>query len=368
MRLGSAFALAAVAAALLLSPARAGEPAAAGAPAFHVGETTRIFHPATTRNWRGARTQALVVNVWYPADITSPETEHDIGTPGHAVFIGHPQSAGAAIASARTRYPLILLSHGTGGSAESLDWIASALAAEGYVVAGVNHPGNTALEPLTGDGFILWWERATDLSETLDGVLADPELGPRIDPHRVGALGFSIGGYTVLELAGARTDFERFLAFCRGPGADATCHPPEMSQTPGVDQAAAAPEAAASIARSGDSYRDPRVRAVFAIAPAVGEAFDAKGLAGISVPVSIVAGSEDQIAPVATNGGRVSGLRPDFDFALIPGAGHYTFLSPCAPALARSVRMLCVERPGVDRNAAHEAAVLRALAFFRRTL
>ena len=55
-------------------------------------------------------------------------------------------------------------------------------------------------------GFTLGWERAVDLSKVLDGMLADPEFGPRIDPHRVGAAGFSYGGYTVLELAGGIGD------------------------------------------------------------------------------------------------------------------------------------------------------------------
>lgn len=368
MRLAAAIAAALVLAAPWAQAADAPQPPAA--PAFHVGETHRLFHPAVDRNWRGARTQALTVSVWYPVDVSAPEAPHAIGAPGHPAFIGHPEATGAPIASARARYPLIVLSHGTGGSAESMDWIAAALAASGYVVAGVNHPGNTALEPLTRDGFTLWWERATDLSETIDGVLADPELGSRIDPARIGALGFSIGGYTVLELAGARTNLARFMAFCRSPAADAICHPPEMDLVRGgVDlDAPPSPEAAASIARSGESYRDPRVRSVFAIAPAVGEAFDAEGLAPIAAPVSILAGSADGIAPVATNAGRIAGLRPDFEFTLVPGAGHYTFLSPCAPGLARSAPMLCTERPGVDRGAAHAAAIVKALGFFQRTL
>ncbi len=81
-------------------------------------------------------------------------------------------------------------------------------------MAGTNHPGNNAVEPMTRDGFMLWWERATDASEVLDGVLADPMLGPHVDRDRIGAVGFSLGGYTVLELAGARTNLPAFEHFC----------------------------------------------------------------------------------------------------------------------------------------------------------
>ncbi|MGF6746936.1 putative dienelactone hydrolase [Paraburkholderia sp. MM5482-R1] len=240
---------------------------------WHVGETSRVFHPAVARNWRGAQTQALITRIWYPADAAQPETPHDIGAPGHPMFVGHAAADDAPLSAAQPKYPLLLLSHGTGGSADSLDWLAASLAAQGYIVAGVNHPGNNALEPRTRDGFILWWERATDLSEVLDGVLADPRFGPRVDTTRIGALGFSLGGYTVLEVAGARTDRAALERFCTSPEADAICSPPEAANlahapgTPALTVEGLSAETNASRARSGDSYRDPRVKAAFAIAP-----------------------------------------------------------------------------------------------------
>ena len=72
---------------------------------------------------------------------------HDIGAPGRQIFQGHPIAADAALSSAQAKYPLLLLSHGTGGSADSLDWLGAGLAAAGYVVAGVNHPATTRSSP-----------------------------------------------------------------------------------------------------------------------------------------------------------------------------------------------------------------------------
>ena len=218
--------LAAAMAVFVVGAACAAEPAAP----YHVGGTCRVFHPQVERHWRGARTEALVTNIWYPVDASVPETTRNIGEPGRPTFRGHPSAGEAALAPAHSTYPLLMLSHGTGGTADSLDWLAAALAANGYIVAGVNHPGNNALEPLTRDGFMLWWERATDVSEALDSILADPVLGAHVDRTRIGAVGFSLGGYTVLELAGARTNVAAFEAFCGGPQGDAICRPPEMDR------------------------------------------------------------------------------------------------------------------------------------------
>ena len=254
-----------------------------GGALYHVGQTSRVFHPGVARHWRGALHEGLTTTIWYPINASVPEVEHDIGAPGQPIFRGHAVAIDAPLSAAQPRYPLLLLSHGTGGTVRDLDWLAAALAAHGYIVAGTNHPGNNAIEPLTRDGFTLWWERAPDVSEVLDGVLADPKLAPHIDADRIGAMGFSLGGYTVLELAGARTNFPAFVDFCRSPAADAICTPPEMSQP----QAAAAssepmsPQSLASIANAGASYRDRRIKAVFAIAPALGEAFDAGSFAEV---------------------------------------------------------------------------------------
>jgi len=266
---------------------------------------------------------------------------HDIGAPGHEIFQGHAVAADAPLSAAHAIYPLLLLSHGTGGSADSLDWLGAGLAAAGYVVAGVNHPGNNALEPMTMEGFVLWWERALDMSEVLDGVLADPMLGSRIDRDSIGALGFSAGGYTVLELAGARTNLPAFRAFCASPAADAICHAPEMSRIKagGSTPSAPSPEMAASMSRSGASYRDQRIKAVFSIAPGIGQAFDANSFADVQIPVALMAGTADAIAPVKTNIEHIAGLLPRASVTLLPGVGHYTFLDVCVPAIAESLAL-----------------------------
>jgi predicted dienelactone hydrolase len=337
---------------------------------YHVGQVWREFHPGVARNWRGARKQGLTTTIWYPVAPDIRETPHDIGAPGDPIFRGHPVAEHARVSPAHATYPLLMLSHGTGGSAVDLDWLASALAANGYIVAGVNHPGNTALEPLTREGFMLWWERATDVSEALDAILADPALGPHIDRDRIGAVGFSLGGYTLLELAGARTNLQAFRDFCQSSAADAICHPREMNRLKGDDtnRDDFSPEMKASMARAGDSYRDRRIKAVFAIAPALGEAFDSASFADVAIPVSLLAGTDDVTAPVKTNIDRIASLLPSATIMLVPAAAHYTFLDTCLPAVAERLADICVDHPDVDRDKVHEEAVERVMDFFQMAL
>jgi len=336
---------------------------------YVVGQTERSFTPKEARNWRGAEEHTLTTLIWYPVAPGTPVQHLDYGPPGKPIFRGLDIAHDAAPAKHGSGLPLLLLSHGTGGSAASMAWLGGALAAKGYVVAAVNHPGNTALGALTPEGFSLWWERADDLKDVLDMVLADPQLGKAIDDKRIGAVGFSLGGYTVLELAGARTDRDAFSRFCHSPQADAICSPPEIAASHVQDPLAGlppSPETDASIARAGDSFRDPRVRAVFAIAPALGMAFNEQGLKSIAVPVEMLAGGADVTVPLPTNARRFAAQLPHARLSILPGATHYSFIDDCMDGALPA--LYCKEKPGVDRDAIHAQSIALAAAFFDKAL
>ena len=105
---------------------------------------------------------------------------------------------------------MILLSHGFGGTARIMAWFGTALARHGYVVIAVDHPGNNGRDPMTVGGAVLSWERPGDFATALDKVKSDPSLGQHLDLDRLGAAGFSAGGFTALVEAGARVDLNRF--------------------------------------------------------------------------------------------------------------------------------------------------------------
>jgi predicted dienelactone hydrolase len=333
-----------------------------------VGATTHRFVPQRSYNWRGAATHALITTVWYPAAPTTKSSPQAIGPPNTPLFTLGEWAPDAAPASGR--FPLIVMSHGTGGSAQIMGWLGSGLASHGYVVAAVNHPGNNALEEYTPEGFLVWWERARDLSTTIDFVLRDPTVGRIIDRGRIGAIGFSLGGYTMFEIAGARTDPALFQKYCQSPEAQGCVDPPEFpnlfARWSELQKTSSSLRAATS--RAGDSYRDARVRAVFAIAPALGPALKEESLHGISIPIHILAGDADQIVPIRPNAQRLAQYTHGAALTLLPSVGHYAFLATCTDAGRRAQPQLCTDVPEVDRDAIHRRTIELAAQFFERTL
>jgi predicted dienelactone hydrolase len=343
------------------------------APSFEAGQSLRVFHPTHARDWRGAKTEALIATVWYPvsADKGIVEKPFFIGEPGHPLFEAGSSAVNAPIANAPGKFPVVMLSHGTGGSALQLAWLGTVLARHGYIAVAVNHPGNNALEPYTAEGFILWWERATDISDALDALLVDPTFGPHVDSSRIGAAGFSIGGYTVLELAGARTTQEDFLMLCEKDPKPAACDVPEMKNMGGGEQmlAKVRVSSAESLSRGSASYRDPRIRAVFAIAPAVGDAFRDDGFREVKIPVSMVVGQADTIAPAETNASKFHRLMPASQLTILPGGvAHYTFLDTCGAAGKAALPVYCSDAAGVDRDQVHAKVSGMAVEFFDKNL
>ncbi len=338
---------------------------------FKVGMAFRRFVPGRPYDWRGAQTEALVTTIWYPASRDAQERSPEI--PGiSAIFTLRAVAQNAPVSRERPKFPLIVLSHGTGGSGLSVGWFGAALASHGYIVAAVNHPGNNATEPYSARGFSTWWERARDLSTVIDFMLADEQFGGRIDAARIGAAGFSLGGCTMIEIAGGLTDPGAFLAFCASPQKDGICKsPPEfptlfedfekLSQSDADFQAA--------LRHAGDSSRDARVRAVFAMAPALGPAFPAPGLAKIPIPVAIVAGESDANVPVASSARYFAAHIPGAKLTLFPGGvGHYVFLDTCTTHGREQNPMLCADSAGVDRDSIHARTLSLAVEFFAKTL
>jgi predicted dienelactone hydrolase len=344
------------------------------APTFEVGLSSRVFKSSHARNWRGAKTEAFVTTIWYPVSADASgvvEQPQVMGPPGSPLFLAGRAAVDAPLAAIPAKFPVVMLSHGTGGSAMQMAWLGTVLARHGYIAVAVNHPGNNALEPYTAEGFALWWERATDISDALDALMKDLEFGSRVDAARIGATGFSIGGYTVLELAGARTTQADFLAACEAEPSLPTCHVPEMRELGTTDQiiakvGASSPE---SIARGGASYRDSRIRAVFAVAPAVGQAFRADAFREVSIPVAMVVGAADPIAPATANAAKFKKLMPQSELTILPGeVSHYTFLDTCTDAGKAKLAVYCADAKGVDRDTVHGTVADMAVSFFDQSL
>lgn len=250
----------------------------------------RMRVPERTASLRGDPSAMLQITIWYPARAGTKQADQTIGKRTNPLFLTGRWQEHAAPLMGR-RFPIIAISHGTGGSALQMAWLAAPLAADGYIVVAVDHPGNS-LALYTPAGFGLWWLRARDITLAIDTVLRSPRWKPLVDPKHIGAAGFSLGGYTVLELAGARTDLARFATYCKRTRWSACDGPPELphSETQLRVQAEHDKAIARALSEAGRSYRDPRIQAIFAIAPAVVPAIRPDSLRGIAIPAFVVAG------------------------------------------------------------------------------
>ena len=371
---------------LIPLPAPAAKPKPLPPTINHVGLAERTFHPKMHRNWRGDPHEELRTTIWYPAVDTAIETHQFIGPPDAPLFDAGSAAQNAPFAPSLSPYPLILLSHGSGGSAQQLAWLGTALAKAGYMAVAVDHPGNNFIDGNTPEGFVLWWERATDLSNVLDGMLADPDFGHRIDTSRIAAAGFSIGGYTALALAGAQTDISEMTDLCRtgsskpaaataadsdhGDRDTTICHVPEMRPLGTVDDVlhATRKTSGESLARSSESYRDPRILAVFAIAPAAAFTLTQESLHAIKLPVEIVVGSADRIANPRDNADYLRAYIRGARENVIPNVTHYTFLDTCTPTGKTQLPAFCTDDPLIDRTTIHTQVSTEAIKFFDRAL
>jgi len=343
------------------------EASAQTAPLFKVGVARRAFVPAEPYEWRGDAKHVLATIIWYPAEPGAEETPQLVGPPGNPWFDGGRAAADAPLASTPTKFPLIVLSHGTGGTGDNLAWLGTALARAGYIAAAVNHPGNNFIDGYTVQGFTLWWERAGDLSTVIDGMLADAVFGTRTDAERVGAAGFSLGGYTMIAIAGGITSRAHFREACASPDTDRGCGgPPEFPDLPSKAKALADSDAAfrAALAKDSDSYRDERVRAVFVMATGLDQAFLPESLKQIDIPVAIVAGAANE-----SSARYLAAMIPHTELKIFEGeVGHFVFMPSCTDAGRAAFPRLCVDAPGADRDAIHTETVHLAEAFFARYL
>lgn len=337
-----------------------------------VGMTVKMFTDENRTNWAGTAARPLLTTVWYPSDGKSVEESVVIGSPSNPIFLSGKAAKDAEISSSKKRYPLVVLSHGTGGSALQMMWLGEFLAARGFIVAAVDHHGNTgAEEKPVAQGFILWWERAADLKVVIDKLLADSKFAERIDSKRIGAAGFSLGGATVTALAGGIFSINMFDKFCASSERDATCEAqPEFPTAMKEFEILRTkdPVVIQSLKRADMSYKDSRIKAVFEIAPALGGSFTPESLSAVNIPVQIVVGEGDHVAPAKTNAQKISLNIKRSKLEILHGkTGHYTFLSECS-SFGKTIVPICRDEAGVNRNQVHQQVNEMAFKFFQKYL
>lgn len=267
--------------------------------------------------------------------------------------------------------PLVLISHGHGGSGLGHADLATYLASHGFVVATVTHPGDNFRDASLDGHAEVWGGRPVQISAAIDALLHDPRWSPLIDPGRIGVAGFSNGGYTALTLVGARAHVPRFADYCQRYAHDAMCAGADVYRAEAARRGQTLEQFLQGIQdHLGDwgHTSDPRVKSAFAMAP-MSVMFDADSLSGIDRPVFLYYGEADTVLRPSENAARIRPLLKTLvGVRAIPKADHWVFIPPCTRELASEVPDICQDPPGVDRAAEHVRINADALAFFRKTL
>lgn len=300
--------------------------------------------------------------VFYPSSQVSPS----------ATRIGlHDVQASRGLAPAPGRWPLVVISHGQGGEQLGHHDLATHLSRGGFIVASITHPRDNYRDTSGVGTAEVLYGRPAQVQALVSHLLEDPSWAPLIDPDRIGAAGFSDGGYTVLVLAGAVPRFDRYVGYCgRHPGDRDTCD--VIAGLPGGDDGlegfrAHADQLHRSRTRWGETA-DARIKAVFAMAP-TSVVFDEPGASTIDVPVFVYYSDKDsRLIPSEHALHLVPLVRSPTEIRKVEHADHWVFLAPCSTDLAREVPVICSDPPGVDRAAVHERILADALDFFRRAL
>ncbi len=304
-------ALPAAATATTVPPASAESPAATGLATMIDAEPAVVDEPVDGYK---LETGPLAVNEVSGIVLHDPKRNKDLH-----VRVFYPVAAG--------KYPLIVFSHGAGGSQNCCDSLTRHWATYGYVTLQPTHDDSVAERRSSGDQAVnfpaavraalttpaVWESRTQDISFLLDSL---PELqkrvaglGNKIDTSRIGVAGHSMGAYTAEAVGGALVDLP---------------------------------------ARANTSLADPRARAVLCLSPQGPGQFglSAHSFDKMAAPFMGITGSLDSIGPLANAAWHKvpferSPAGDKFE-VFIQGANHMSFISDGAPVGGGSSRAAAI--------------------------
>ena len=244
-----------------------------------------------------------------------------------------------------TNLPLVIISHGRGGWFGQHHDLNETLADAGFIVAGINHPGDSVDDRSQSESLAAWVSRPADVVHLLDFLLKEWKNKDAIDPTRVGFFGFSKGGYTGLVLVGADPDMHRVAEYC-------------TEANPFCEQV-----------RSGDVpttwSHDTRIKAAVLADTAPTTPFTQPNLSAIKIPLQIWRSELGGHGANPEGTARVAAALPGHPELHTVPAAHFAFLAPCSAELAAAVPRICADDPpAFDRAAFHRTFDAEVVRFF----
>lgn len=269
------------------------------------------------------------ITLWYPSVSTQP-TEL---VAENRAFYGTSVVRNGAINA--NKYPLVLLSHGYRGSWRNLNWLAYQLSQQGMIVAAVDHPGTTTFNtnPIMA---AQWWQRPNDLVNALDFLLADKHWRDVINRQRISAIGHSLGGWSVMQLAGAEFNRQQFLDQCQLYPNPRTCG---LAKELGIDK----PQVEEP---SSGYFFDERVSKIVILDLGLARSLSVSSLNKVKTPILILAAGIDiGDLPQSQESGFLAEHIPLIQrrYQVYEQAMHFSFMQLCKK---NAVNLLDSEVPG----------------------
>lgn len=300
------------------------------------------------------------ITVWYPSN--APETTR---TKGPFVL-----SAAWDGAPRRGNGGLIILSHGSGGSASMYHDLARALVDTGFVVAAPEHEGDNWRDQ-TKTGPDSWKLRPAEVSLAIDRIQGEPRFASLVNRDQVGVYGMSAGGLTALEFGGATWSLSRLVQHCADHLEEDAgfCAFREMAAGK-LDREMMGRLKAQFVegARSGlvDSreygHQDSRVKAVVAAVP-VAAVIDPASLRTLRAATGLLSADKDQVlAPRWHLLAVKAACTSCTTLGTVQGGGHLSILSPLPDELVRGLGVWAKDPAGFDRSSL--TAIYKSIAGF----
>ena len=280
-------------------------------------QVTDRNHPDILNTKAGGPTarydRTLRVEIWYPAALAPGQAQRGdypgviTRDPAVVVTLHGRAVRDAAPLAKEGGYPLVIVSHGYPGGRFLLSHLCENLASKGYVVASIDHKDSTYDDQKAFSSTL--YNRPFDVLSVLNELqrLGRKESatvwGGLIDASRTGVVGYSMGGYGVVNLIGG--------GFAKAMETRETSPPNGLLGERGASNPAYL------------KSMDPRIKAAIAIAPWGMEQgyWDASGLSGITTPVLFVSGSVDDVS------GYEKGTRSIYQAAINADRYLLTFLN-----------------------------------------
>lgn len=284
-----------------------------GVRTIQVTDRNRIDVLNTREGGPSARyDRTLTLEIWYPARLApgqQPGGEYHAVTrePSITATLYGTAVRDAAPLTSEGAFPLVIVSHGYPGNRFLMSHLGEHLASKGFVVAAIDHKESTYddQQAFASTLYNRPFDQLFVLSEMArQGKPASGSfLAGIVDDSRTGIVGYSMGGYGLVNVIG-------------GGYSEAAISAKEAPPNRLLAQRAA----------SNPDYRtsmDARIKAAIAIAPwGMQNGFwDAEGLQGIRTPVLFVAGSADAVA------GYEKGTRAVFEGAVHADRYLLTFIN-----------------------------------------